>query len=271
MNLNNEPTVDIALMGFNDYERLVMNSLFRVSGTYREWQQDKKAHPDCVLLDVDEEIGHLTEHASSVPIVAVGSEVAGKSIAAHITRPFRWAQILSTLDAVTQSQQHADHSGTNATSELLQSAANSPNISVSDLGTSSSNLKKFKTVGAVLVVNPKPKGWRHITAEVASLGYRVDHVSTGAAAALLLANFRYNCVILETKLPDQEGIEICRMLKKTEGRRRTASIILTTSRNPMDRVRSKFIGCDAFISKPVDREELARTLRKFLPEYILEQ
>lgn len=36
-----------------------------------------------------------------------------------------------------------------------------------------------KTVGAVLVVNPNPIGWRHVSAEVANLEYRVDPESQG--------------------------------------------------------------------------------------------
>jgi twitching motility two-component system response regulator PilG len=142
--------------------------------------------------------------------------------------------------------------------------------SIADVPAVTGKLPVFKTIGAVLVVNPKPTGWRHITAEVASLGYRVDHVSTGAAAALLLANFRYNCVIVETQLPDQDGFDLCKFLRKQGGRRRTASIIVSTSRNPLDRIKSKYAGCDAFISTPVDRNELARTLKRLLPEYILE-
>jgi CheY-like chemotaxis protein len=313
----NQPAVDIALVGFNDRERLLMNSLFKVSGTYREWQQDRKSQPDCVLMDVDDETGRACadrelEHPSGSPIVAIGAEVSGKSIAAYIPRPFRWADVLNTLATVTKSKHHSTDGELDAlcsaplslldipsdspatpSDDLLDdspniSIADVPSVEVATVDAPSANvpsvnvpsgdffsgthkLRIYKTVGAVLVVNPKPTGWRHITAEVASLGYRVDHVSTGAAAALLLANFRYNCVIVETQLPDQEGFELCKMLKKTQGRRRTASIILSTSRNPLDRIKSKYVGCDAFISTPIDRDELARTLRKFLPEYILQE
>jgi CheY-like chemotaxis protein len=298
----NQHTVDIALVGFNDRERLLMNSLFKVSGIYREWQQDRKTQPRCVLMDVDEETGRACadrelEHPSGSPIVAIGAEVFGKSIAAYIPRPFRWADILNTLATVTKSKHRSIDSDVDALCSAQPSLADSPpdsspapsddlsddtsNISIADVPvadvafadvpSATDKPRIFKTVGAVLVVNPKPTGWRHVTAEVASLGYRVDHVSTGAAAALLLANFRYNCVIVETQLPDQEGFELCKMLKKTQGRRRTASIILTTSRNPIDRIKSKYVGCDAFISMPIDREELARTLKKFLPKYKLQE
>jgi two-component system cell cycle response regulator len=288
--------LDIALVGFNDRERLLMNSLFKVSGNYREWQEDSKGQPDYVLMDVDAETGRACadrelEHPSGSPIVAVGAEVSGKSIAAYIPRPFRWADVLNTLASVTKTMHPPTDREVNAkpaepqplvdvsagksfsdapaapTDDLSGDASS---ISISDVRGADDKPRIYKTVGAVLVVNPNPKGWRHVSAEVASLGYRVDHVSTGAAAALLLANFRYNCVIVETQLPDQDGFDLCKLLKKTEGRRRTATIVLTTSRNPIDRIKSKYVGCDAFISKPIDREELARTLKRFLPEYTLE-
>jgi two-component system cell cycle response regulator len=288
--------LDIALVGFNDRERLLMNSLFKVSGNYREWQEDSKGQPDYVLMDVDAETGRACadrelEHPSGSPIVAVGAEVSGKSIAAYIPRPFRWADVLNTLASVTKTMHPPTDREVNAkpaepqplvdvsagksfsdapaapTDDLSSDASS---ISISDVRGADDKPRIYKTIGAVLVVNPNPKGWRHVSAEVANLGYRVDHVSTGAAAALLLANFRYNCVIVETQLPDQDGFDLCKLLKKTEGRRRTATIVLTTSRNPIDRIKSKYVGCDAFISKPIDREELARTLKRFLPEYTLE-
>ncbi|MEN3293766.1 MAG: two-component system, cell cycle response regulator [Burkholderiales bacterium] len=293
----NPHKLDIALVGFNDRERLLMNSLFKVSGTYREWQEDSKAQPDYVLMDVDAETGRACadrelEHPSGSPIVAVGAEVTGKSIAAYIPRPFRWADVLNTLANVSRSVHPSTDreagakpverkplvdifSGNgipDAPAALIDElAGDSSHISISDLPDAGEKPRIYKTVGAVLVVNPNPKGWRHVSAEVANLGYRVDHVSTGAAAALLLANFRYNCVIVETQLPDQEGFDLCKLLRKTQGRRRTATIVLTTSSNPIDRIKSKYVGCDAFISKPIDREELARTLKRFLPAYTLQK
>jgi CheY-like chemotaxis protein len=292
MTSSSQATVDIALVGFSDHERLVMNSLFKVSGAYREWQDDQRTQPHCVLMDVDEETGRACadmelEHPTGAPIVSIGTEVAGKSIAAHIPRPFRWVDILNTLASVTKSKHEPADPGMDLSPATILALTEKPsNTIIPDVApaapapaeykssTSTAAIRKgvrvYKTIGAVLVVNPNPKGWRHISAEVASLGYRVDHVSTGAAAALLLANFRYNCVILETQLPDQEGFELCSLLKKTEGRRRTATIILTNSRSPIDRIKSKYVGVDAFISKPVNRDELAKTLRRLLPEYVLQ-
>jgi two-component system cell cycle response regulator len=293
----NQHKLDIALVGFNDRERLLMNSIFKVSGNYREWQQGSKAQPDYVLMDAGTDNGRAAagrelEHPSGSPIVAVGAQVAGKSIAAYIPRPFRWGDVLNTLANLTKSmhpstdreagvkpaeaQRPAELSSGNPVADAPAApiddlSGDSFGISISDVPGADDQARVYKTVGAVLVVNPNPKGWRHVSAEVANLGYRVDHVSTGEAAALLLANFRYNCVIVETQLPDQEGIELCKFLKEKQGRRRIATIILTTSRNPIHRIKSKYAGCDAFISKPVDREELARTLKKFLPEYTLQK
>jgi CheY-like chemotaxis protein len=292
-----QPVVDIALVGFNDRERLLMNSVFKISGTYREWQQDRKAQPDCVLMDVDEETGRACadrdlEHPSGSPIIAVGSEVSGKSIVAFIPRPFRWTDILNALATVTKAQHRdgdVEMDGFSSAPETLMFVpppaglseeppaprddllSDSDKFSIADDLAAAGKPRVYKTVGAVLVVNPNPKGWRHVSAEVASLGYRVDHVSTGAAAALLVAHFRYNCVIVETQLPDQEGFDLCKSLKRLGGRRRIATIILTTSRNPIDRIKSKYVGVDAFLSTPIDREELARTLRRFLPEYVLQR
>jgi two-component system cell cycle response regulator len=128
----------------------------------------------------------------------------------------------------------------------------------------------FKTQPAVLVVDPDPTGGQYVSGKLAGSGYRVDYAATAAEAIKLLATHRYNCAILETRLPDSDGFDICKMLKESDNRRRTASIILTTSRNPIDRLRGTMAGCDAYLSKPVRPEKLLQTLEKFLPDWRME-
>jgi twitching motility two-component system response regulator PilG len=202
---------------------------------------------------------------TGAPIIAIGAEVCGNSIAAHIKRPFHWVQILETLELVLKQQRDPVRNHAAAFSTTLLAPANLPDMP------ERSAPKIFKTVPAVLIVNPNPKGWRYITGELSSRGYRVDHVSTGAAAVVLLANFRYNLVFVETELPDEDGVGICKLLKQAQGRRRTTAIVLSTSRKAVDRIRGSFAGCDAFISTPIDPEELSRTLNKLVPEYVLEE
>ncbi|MDQ9170816.1 response regulator [Oxalobacteraceae bacterium R-40] len=262
--------ISIALIGVSKHERTVLTSLFKISGIYQEWKEDSSTPASCVLLDSDDPEGRLwydaeMQRPSGIPIVTIGSFYLGNNVAAHLLRPFRWGQALEALkQAIEQSSRR----------ELIpQHALSTTFCAVSDTmdAAISTQLRVYRTQAAALVINPNPKGWRYITAELGQRGYRVDHVSTSAAAVLLLANFRYNLVFVEAHLPDEDGIAICKLLKQSQARRRTTAIILSTDRKAVDRIRGTFSGCDVFISKPVDPDELQRVLDKLAPEYVLDE
>ena len=105
-----EVPVEVELVGFNQRDRLLFSSLFKVSEmrlfNYLEWKPENENGPVCLLLDVDHD-DHMKrcdrEHVqpSGIPIIAIGEKVPSTiKVAAHIKRPIRWAEILHTLDTV---------------------------------------------------------------------------------------------------------------------------------------------------------------------------
>lgn len=269
MNSIFKPTVDVALVGFDQHERTLLASLFSVSSAfgshaYREWKPDQKPRPDCVLLDREEQSEDLEQGDASAVSVAVGGTKAEENppVVMRIHRPFRCSEILQMLDNAIAIWRHHDSTcdASNASAATLHLSSGGV-----DADAAVKPCKRFKTAPAVLVINPNPVGWRYITARLAESGYRVDHVSSGERALTLLAEYRYNGIILEPMLPDMDGFEICKLVKRSGDRRRTSTIILTTSRNPVDRIRGTAVGCDAFFSRPIYQEQLRGTLEKLLP------
>jgi CheY-like chemotaxis protein len=257
----------IALIGISTHERTVLTSLFKISGIYQEWKEGASTPARCVLLDSDDPEGRLWYDAelqkpSGIPIVTIGSFYLGNNVATHLLRPFRWGQVLESLEQAIE--------GRGGRALAPQDALSTTFCAVSDtMDAAMFTPRTYKTQPAALVINPNPKGWRYITAELGQRGYRVDHVSTSAAAVLLMANFRYNLVFVEAHLPDEDGVAICKLLKQSQSRRRATAIILSTDRKAVDRIRGTFAGCDIIISKPVDPDELHRALDKLAPEYVL--
>jgi CheY-like chemotaxis protein len=266
----------VSLIGFSEHERTLFASLFKLSGACREWKEGMEGKPDCILLDLETQeardwYDRNYQRGAEFPIVAVGhaSPATGISatrpgINATITRPLRWSGVLETLKSVIATSQTPGVA-------IATEPVTLPGPPEPDLALKGATLRTYKTIACALIVNPNPKGWRYITGELAARGYRVDHVSTGEAAVLLLANFRYNAVFVETHLPDEDGIGICRMLKQSQSRRKVTTIILSRHRKAVDRIRASFVGCDAILSAPVDADELHRTLDRLVPEYVLEQ
>ncbi len=96
-------------------------------------------------------------------------------------------------------------------------------------------------------------------------GYQVLEASTGEEALLLAQRERPDVVVLDVKLPDISGFEVCKRLRS---RPETASIaVMHTSATfvtPEKKVRGLEGGADAYLTEPFEGEELIATVRSLL-------
>lgn len=96
-------------------------------------------------------------------------------------------------------------------------------------------------------------------------GYRVLEASTGEDALRLADQERPDVVVLDVKLPDISGFEVCKRLR---ARPETASLaVMHTSATfvTLDKkVRGLEGGADAYLTEPFESEELVATVRSLL-------
>ena len=86
-------------------------------------------------------------------------------------------------------------------------------------------------------------------------GYEAVCVSSGAEALEMLRRNDIDLALLDVRLKDMEGYEICRRIKN--GHRTSIPVIMVTGlRSREDRVRSIEVGAEDFISKPIDSTEV---------------
>ncbi|GAA2480713.1 response regulator transcription factor [Winogradskya humida] len=90
---------------------------------------------------------------------------------------------------------------------------------------------------------------------LARYGIVADHVATGAAA---LAAAPTDMVLLDLGLPDIDGIEVCRQLRRG---RDTPLIMLTARGDEADRVLGLELGADDYLPKPFSVRELVARMR----------
>ena len=92
-------------------------------------------------------------------------------------------------------------------------------------------------------------------------GFEVDAHHTGAGAVDLAASGAYELVILDVMLPEQNGFEILRALR----RRSAVPVILLTARGEdVDRIVGLEIGADDYLPKPFNSRELTARIRAVL-------
>lgn len=94
-------------------------------------------------------------------------------------------------------------------------------------------------------------------------GFAVDPVGRGEAALEAAAVAAYDAVILDLGLPDMDGVEVLRDLRRSRGTHIPA-LILTARDAIADRVCGLDAGADDYILKPFDLTELEARLRAVL-------
>jgi CheY-like chemotaxis protein len=113
---------------------------------------------------------------------------------------------------------------------------------------------------AVLVIEDDECSMELVSVLLERIGHRVIRARSAEEAASLLRDFRPALVIVDIRLPGQDGLTLTRQLKAEP---RTASIpvvALTAHASPADRDAALGAGCAAWMTKPLDTRLLARTL-----------
>jgi two-component system, chemotaxis family, response regulator Rcp1 len=77
---------------------------------------------------------------------------------------------------------------------------------------------------------------------------------------------RPDLLLLDLNLPRVDGREVLERVREDSKLRRMAVVVLTTSRQEEDILRSYEVGCNSFITKPVDMDQFIRVVQT-LEEY----
>jgi CheY-like chemotaxis protein len=69
-------------------------------------------------------------------------------------------------------------------------------------------------------------------------------------------------ILLDLNLPDMSGVEILRRLKANEHLKRSPVVVLTTTDDEREVQRCYDLGCNVYITKPVDYDKFAHSIRQ---------
>ena len=114
----------------------------------------------------------------------------------------------------------------------------------------------------VLVVEDNPKIAEAVRAGLTEHGYAVDAALTGFEGEELAATEPYDAILLDLMLPDRDGIDVCRNLR----RRKIATpiIMLTALSATEEKIDWLDAGADDYLTKPFEFDELLARLRALL-------
>ncbi|HEV7353821.1 MAG TPA: response regulator [Brevundimonas sp.] len=101
----------------------------------------------------------------------------------------------------------------------------------------------------------------------ANIANEIVHFAEGGAAVdyLFSEEVRANgplLILLDLNLPDMSGIDILAQVKADERLKRAPVVVLTTTDDKVEIQRCYDLGCNVYITKPVDYEAFATAIRQ---------
>ncbi|WP_051304666.1 PAS domain S-box protein [Chitinilyticum litopenaei] len=117
----------------------------------------------------------------------------------------------------------------------------------------------------ILLAEDNPINCEVAVRMLSELGLAADTASDGAAALQAVATKHYALILMDMQMPGMDGLQATRALRQDPRWRDIPIIAMTANAFAEDRDACLAAGMNDFISKPVDPEQLAQLLQRWLP------
>lgn len=119
-------------------------------------------------------------------------------------------------------------------------------------------------MATVLIVDDELLLRQAIRTQLEEQGYHILEASSGHEALAMANRANPDLILLDMILPDLEGLEVCRILKKEEATRAVPVVLLTVREGLADRIQGLNAGASDYLTKPVQPDELSARVKAHL-------
>lgn len=113
----------------------------------------------------------------------------------------------------------------------------------------------------VLVIDDSHFSREAVSAALIKVGFSVTTAEGGEEGLRLAAARHFDVALVDFEMPGMRGPEVLRKLRALGSRAPSVLMMLTSRSGAVDRLRAKFAGCDAYLTKPTRMREFLDTLR----------
>lgn len=120
----------------------------------------------------------------------------------------------------------------------------------------------------ILIVEDDTSLVRLLSAQLAWAGYTTHAESAAMSAVAYATTHPPNLILLDLKLPDRSGYEVCKDLRDLYSSSGVPIVIISGLAQPIDQLRGFACGADAYLTKPFDLTDLLNVVKGLLSENI---
>jgi len=114
------------------------------------------------------------------------------------------------------------------------------------------------------VVDDEPEAVELVEFNLKGAGYEVSTAADGAEALNKARRIQPNLVILDVMMPEIDGMEVCKLMRRDPATSGIPIIMLTAKASEVDRVLGLELGADDYVVKPFSPRELVLRVKKLL-------
>ncbi len=122
----------------------------------------------------------------------------------------------------------------------------------------------MSTKPKILVVDDEADALEVLGFKLREAGYEPLFAADGTTALTLARTERPALVVLDLMLPEIDGLEVCRLLRRDPATAGLPVIMLTAKATETDRIVGLEIGADDYVTKPFSPRELVLRIKKVL-------
>jgi len=273
--LREEKEFLLTVFGVNPALRTIVVSLCKLyryrDRSYRVVKRNDYGNADIAIVDADDadalaEWYRIDEAGSKgKPVILIGAEFAdavdeGDGREYRLKRTRLSAHLLKTLDSITVRE-------LKYIPELVIGGEDVPGAHA----VVSNALDKGRRTedgdnGRVLVVDDSLSVRTQMDLCLRLHDLSVDMAENAETALEMIENGNYDVIFLDVVLPEMDGYKVCKLIKSNEEKRSIPIVMLTGKTSPFNKVRGVMAGCDRYLTKPVDAEELKLVLHQYIPD-----
>lgn len=116
----------------------------------------------------------------------------------------------------------------------------------------------------LLIVDDEKDFVDMVAERLSAKGFKIVEAFDGKEGFEKAHSEKPDLIVLDVMMPEMSGYDVCRKLKIEDGYKKTPIIMLTAKFQPNDLEFGKEMGADAYLTKPLELDQLLLTIKALL-------